>query len=68
MAIKLRNLFEDARARDGTNKYFQDEIIPWTIQDYHGMVGSLEDFTSDDFAVAEEFGWSRDDLKWLCED
>lgn len=44
-----------------------DEGIPYAILDYHSGVGSTFDFTDDDWAAAEECGWSREEVEELCE-
>lgn len=36
--------------------------------DYHSCVGSVLDFTEDDWQAAEENGFSRDEVIALCED
>lgn len=43
-----------------------DEGSAWTIQNYYGSVGSLLDFTEDDFAAAAEEGWLRELVECLC--
>ena len=45
-----------------------DEGLPYAIMDYHSCVGSVLDFTDDDWQVAEENGFSRDEVITLCED
>jgi len=45
-----------------------DEGLPYTIQDYHSCKGSVLDFTDDDWAVAAEHGWSREEIEMLCRD
>mgnify|MGYP000801998920 FL=1 len=36
--------------------------------DYHSCIGSVLDFTDDDWQAAEENGFSRSDVIALCED
>lgn len=48
--------------------HWYDEGLPYTIQDYHSHVGSVVDFTADDFAAAEENGWGQDDVAILCDE
>ena len=72
-AYTLRNKIEDSR-RWYMEKYkrlgwqWKDEGLPYAIMDYHSCVGSVLDFTDDDWQVAEENGFSRDEVITLCED
>ena len=68
----LRELIEDTK-RWYTNKYgkldwqYYDEGLPWTIQEYHSHMGSLEDFTTEDWTACADEGWNRADVELLCE-
>lgn len=72
-AYTLRNKIEESR-RWYMEKYkrlgwqWTDEGLPHAIMDYHSCVGSVLDFTDDDWQVAEENGFSRDEVITLCED
>lgn len=72
-AYTLRNKIEESR-RWYMEKYkrlgwqWTDEGLPYAIMDYHSCVGSVLDFTDDDWQVAEENGFSRDEVITLCED
>lgn len=72
-AYTLRNKIEEIR-RWYMEKYkrlgwqWTDEGLPYAIMDYHSCVGSVLDFTDDDWQVAEENGFSRDEVITLCED
>lgn len=48
------------------NWQWTDEGLPHTIQDYHSSKGSTLDFTDDDWAVAAEHGWTREEVEELC--
>ena len=69
----LRNKIENAKAeylqRYGKLDWkWTDEGLPWTIQDYHGSVGSVMDFTEDDWLVCKENGWALDEVCRLCDE
>lgn len=69
--VTLRNKIESAKAeylqRYGKLDWkWTDEGLPWTIQDYHGSVGSVMDFTEDDWLVCKESGWTLDEVCKLC--
>ncbi len=69
----LRNKIENAKAeylqRYGKLDWqWTDEGLPWTIQDYHGSVGSMMDFTEDDWLSCKENGWALDEVYELCND
>ena len=72
-AYTLRNKIEESR-RWYMEKYkrlgwqWTDEGLPYAIMDYHSCVGSVLDFTDDDWQVAEENGFSREEVITLCED
>lgn len=71
--ISLRNLMDrnkkNYQKADGTvNPLWFDEGSAWTIQDYYGIVGSLEDFSADDWAAANEAGWTKLLVEILCEE
>lgn len=42
------------------------EIILDIILDYYCCIGSLQDFTKEDFEVADEYGFNYEDLKYFC--
>ena len=70
MAFTLRNKIEESKAyyleHYGTlNWQWYDEGLPYAIMDYESSVG-LEDFTDDDWAAAEENGWDRAHVEFLC--
>ena len=80
MTNTMRNKIEEAKneyirryGSIGNGFGFKDEILPWTIQAYHGSVGSVMGFTADDWLACKENGWSLDDVcilcnePWLCE-
>ena len=48
------------------NWKYEDEGLPWTIQGYHGSVGSVLGFTADDWQACKESGWDLDDVCILC--
>lgn len=67
----LRNKIDEAReeylARYGELDWkWADEGFPYTITRYHGSVGSVMDFTADDWCVCKENGWMLDDICILC--
>lgn len=72
-AYTLRNKIEESR-RWYMEKYkrlgwqWTDEGLPYAIMDYHSCVGSILDFTDDDWQAAEENGFSREEVITLCED
>lgn len=67
----LRKKIEDTKA-EYTKRYgrldwrYTDEGLPWAIQDYHGSVGSVMDFTEDDWLACKENGWTLDEVCKLC--
>ena len=69
----LRNKIEEAKATY-LERYkkldwkWTDEGLPYAIMDYHSCIGSVLDFTEDDWQTAEENGFSRDEVIALCED
>lgn len=69
----LRNKVENAKA-EYLQQYgkldwqWTDEGLPWTIQDYHGSVGSVMDFTEDDWLACKENGWALDEVCKLCDE
>ncbi len=69
----LRKKIEDAKAEHLRHygvldwQWF-DEVLIWTIQDYHSSKGSVLDFTEDDKAALEENGWSLEEVRKLCEE
>ena len=48
------------------NWQWVDEGLPNTIMDYHGSVGSVLDFTEDDWLACKENGWTLDEVCKLC--
>lgn len=69
----LRNKIEEAKAiylkRDRKLDWqWTDEGLPYAIMDCHSCIGSVLDFTDDDWQAAEENGFSRSDVIALCED
>lgn len=44
-----------------------DEGLIWAIQDYHSCIGSLADFTDDDWNAVKENGLTREEVKQFCE-
>lgn len=72
-AYTLRNKIEESRRwymekSKRLGWQWTDEGLPYAIMDYHSCVGSVLDFTDDDWQVAEENGFSRDEVITLCED
>ena len=69
----LRKKIEDAKA-EYTERYgelgwqYTDEGLPYAIQDYHGSVGSVMDFTADDWLACKENGWTLDEVCRLCDE
>ena len=63
----LRKKIEDTKA-EYTKRYgrldwrYTDEGLPWAIQDYHGSVGSVMDFTENDWLACKENGWTLDEV------
>ena len=69
----LRNQIEENKAWHMKhfgclNWQWTDEGLPHTIQDYHSSKGSVLVFTDDDWAVAAEHGWTREEVEELCRD
>lgn len=69
----LRNKIAEVKARymeryGGLNWQYTDEGLPYVIQDYHGSVGSVMDFTEDDWLACKENGWTPDDVCCLCDE
>lgn len=67
----LRKKIEEAKAeymeRYGElNWQYTDEGLPYAIQDYHGSVGSVMDFTADDWLACKENGWMLNEVCKLC--
>lgn len=69
----LRRKIEDVKA-DYLSRHrnldwqYTDEGLPWAIQDYHSSVGSVMDFSEDDWAVCKENGWTLDEVCSLCDE
>ncbi len=71
--LTLRKKIEDTktdylRHYGDLNRKFTDEGLPWTIQDYHGSVGSVMDFTEDDWLACKENGWTLGEVLALCDE
>ncbi len=69
--LTLRSKIEEAKAeyqeRYGKLSWqWEDEGLPYTIHDYHSGVGSVMDFTEDDWRACKENGWTLDDVCILC--
>lgn len=47
---------------------FTDEGLPWAIQDYHGSVGSVLDFTEDDWLACRDNGLTLSEVLELCDE
>ncbi len=67
----LRDCIAEAKARyrkhyGKLDWRFTDEGLPWAIQDYHGSIGSVMDFTPDDWLACKENGWGLDEVCQLC--
>ena len=55
--------------QDGSvDPIWNEEGLVWAIQEYHGSVGSLIDFTRDDFETATEVGWNLSRLGGLFDE
>lgn len=72
-AYTLRNKIEESRRwymekSKRLGWQWTDEGLPYAIMDYHSCVGSILDFTDDDWQAAEENGFSREEVITLCED
>ena len=71
--ITLRKKIEDTKA-DHLRRYgelnwkYTDEGLPYAIQDYHGSVGSVLDFTEDDWLACKENGWTMNEVLELCDE
>lgn len=71
--LSLRKKIEDEKV-DYLSRYgelnwkFTDEGLPWAIQDYHSCIGSVMDFTEDDWQVCKEYGFTLDEVCALCDD
>lgn len=69
----LRKKIEETKA-DYLKRYgklnwqYADEGLPWAIQDYHSSVGSVMDFSADDWAACKESGWELDEVCSLCDE
>ena len=50
------------------NWQWVDEGLPNTIMDYHGSVGSVLDFTEDDWMACKENDWTLDEVLELCDE
>lgn len=50
------------------NWQWVDEGLPNTIMDYHGSVGSVLDFTEDDWLACKENDWALDEVLELCDE
>lgn len=50
------------------NWHWVDEGLPNTIMDYHGSVGSVLDFTEDDWCACKENGLSLSEVLALCDE
>ena len=71
--VTLRNKIESAKAeylqRYGKLDWkWTDEGLPWTIQDYHGSVGSVMDFTEDDWLACRDNGLTLSEVLELCDE
>ncbi len=67
----LRNKIAEAKAdlheKGGRDDYW-GEILAWVLQDYHGSMGSVMDFTEDDWLACKENGWTLDEVCKLCDE
>lgn len=67
----LRNKIAEAKAefheKGGRDEYWS-ETLAWTLQDYHGSMGSVLDFTEDDWLTCKENCLALDDVCTLCDD
>lgn len=69
----LRKKIEDTKAEyiehyGELGWQYTDEGLPYAIQDYHGCVGSVMDFTADDWLACKENGWTLDEVCRLCDE
>lgn len=60
--VLARNKREYVDQYGSLEPFWMEEGCVWIIQDYHSMVGSLLNFTRDDFDVAAQEGWKLSDL------
>ena len=72
MKLCLRNKIEEEKALflqkyGELNWHWYDECLIWAVQEYHSCVGSLLDFTEDDWLVAEENGLNKSEVEYFCE-
>lgn len=73
MSNTLRKRVEDTKAeymkRYGKlDRQYTDESLPCAIQEYHGSVGSVMNFTEDDWLACKEHGWTLDNVCRLCDE
>jgi hypothetical protein len=71
--ITLRAKVEENKAQyleryGELNWQWVDEGLPNTIMDYHGSIGSVLDFTEDDWRACKENGWTLDEVLTLCDE
>ncbi len=69
--ITLRDAIAEAKAEyrkryDKLDWRFTDEGLPYAIQDYNSSIGSVMDFTPDDWLACKENGWGLDEICQLC--
>lgn len=67
-SVMQRNKQHYIKPDGSVDPHWADEGSAWAIQEYYGSKGSLLDFTEDDFAAANEEGWSRCLVEDLCEE
>lgn len=71
--ITLRKKIEETKS-DYLNRHgnldwqYADEGLPWAIQDYHSSMGSVMNFSADDWAACKENGWTLNEVCSLCDE
>lgn len=67
----LRNKIAEAKAefheKSGRDEYWS-ETLAWTLQDYHGSMGSVLDFTEDDWRACKENDLTLGEVLTLCDE
>lgn len=62
---KILKQHEDYKLHDAM-KYWEDEGIPFAIMDYSSLMGSVMEFSEDDWRTCKDYGWSIHDVCDLC--
>lgn len=65
----LRSKIVEAKAdfrEKGRAGWYWSETLAWTLQDYHSYMGSVMDFTEDDWHACKENGLTLEEVLLLC--